>query len=165
MVVVGTASFKDGHHNARTIGRCTTRGDVPRQIAVDVVVPVFNVVPLLADLRIVGQRLTVLDRVVELRSLHAVVVAKGAKHSPVLGRSRFSGHAEQVNMRTRRERLDVLQAHFGSPFGTVLVSVEHDNELPWKVSLGEGRQAPHRQCEPCGCARKNGMNHAMVLQV
>ena len=148
VVVVRASSFKDRNHNARPVSGCSARGNVPCKIAVDVVVTVLHVVPLLTHLRIVGQRFAVLNRVVELSRFDASVLAKRAKHGPVLGRSRSAFRTEQVDVRTRRQCLDMLQAVFGCPFGTVLVVVKHDDELAGKVALCDGCRA-HSQQRDC----------------
>ena len=76
VVVVRASSFEDRNHNARPVSSCSARGDVPCEVAVDVVVTVLHVMPLLPQLRIVGQRFAVLNRVVELSRFDARVLAK-----------------------------------------------------------------------------------------
>ena len=51
VVVIGSAAFEDGHNNALAACRGAPRGDIPCKVRVDVVVSIFNVVPLAADLR------------------------------------------------------------------------------------------------------------------
>ena len=137
VVVVGASPFENSHHNARAVGCSAPRGDVPCQVAVDVVVSVLHVVPLLAKLRIVGKGFAVLDGVVELCSFDADIVTQRSEHGPILRRSRFALCTEQVNVRPRRECIHVFQTVFRRPFGAVLVVVEHDDEFARQVALGD----------------------------
>ena len=68
-----------------------------------------------------------------------------------------------MNVRTRRECLDVLQTVFGSPFGTVLVVVEHDDELAWKVAWATAVE-PHGQQRGREKRLEGGINFMNELQ-
>ena len=48
VVVVGASPFKNRHHNAGTVGGSAPRSNVPCEVAVDVVVSILHVMPLLA---------------------------------------------------------------------------------------------------------------------
>ena len=78
VVVVRPASFKNRHDNAVAVAGGPSRGDVPRQVGVDVVVGRVNVVPLGPKLRVVGRR-PVLHVVVELCRHHRREVVQGTR--------------------------------------------------------------------------------------
>ena len=137
MVVVGASPFKNRHHDAGTVGGSAPRSNVPCEVAVDVVVSILHVMPLLAELRIVGKGFAVLDGVVELRSFNARVFTQRSEHSPILRRGRFALCTKQVNVRPWRKCIHVLQTVFRRPFGAVLIVVEHDDEFAGQVALGD----------------------------
>ncbi len=138
VVVIGPASFENTRHNPSTVCRRPTRGDVPRQVRIDVVVAALNVVPLLPQRRVVGHRFPFVHLVVELHRLQPLVFAQLTQHRPILGRGGASRQGEQMDVGPWGQHLHVVKAVFHAKLLRVLRRVEHRDEFPRNVGLRNG---------------------------
>ena len=136
VVVVGTTSLKNGHHNAVSVGRGSACGDVPCKVRIDVVVRVVDVVPLRTKLRIVG-RGALFDVVIQLCRLHKRQAVQRTKHHVLIHRHIVV--AEQVNARKRTQGFLQLQVRRNAVVENAFVRdglwlksiVQFDNDLAW----------------------------------
>ena len=140
VVVIGPASLKDGHHNARAARRGAPRSDVPCKVRVDVVVTIFNVVPLTVDLGIVGQGFTARHFVVELRSFHPPIFSQFSQDGPVLSGCPFLLEFEPVNVCPGRKHIYVPEPMLLPPFLCILVLMEHHQKFSRQMGLPHGCQ-------------------------
>ena len=133
VVVVGASAFKHGHDDAVAVGGGPSRGDVPREVGVDVVVGRVDVVPLGPKLRIVG-RGPVFYVVVELGGLHLHARAQHIEH--LLPIQCHVVVAKQMNVRQFTEGRFPLKLPSGQESweGQIMgfdMGVQLHNQLAW----------------------------------
>ena len=102
-------------------------------------VSIFNVVPLAADLRVVGQGFTARHFMVELRSFHPPIFSQFAEDGPILGGCPFLFEFEPVNVCPLRKHIDVLEPMLIAPFFCILVLVKHHEKFARQMGLPHGR--------------------------
>ena len=78
MVVVGSSAFKNCDDNAVSTRCGSACRDIPSKVRVNVVVPTFDVMPLTADLGIVGHRFAARHFMVELNRFDPLVFSQFA---------------------------------------------------------------------------------------